>query len=60
MPTDILNLHAHTILGSTESEHNYHTKAETAQDFTQTPKNKMACNLHAIFKSRIFSDHPAF
>lgn len=30
MPSNILNLRAYTILGSTESEHDYHIKAETA------------------------------
>lgn len=34
MPSNILNLRAYTILGSTESEHDYHIKAETASPLT--------------------------
>lgn len=37
MPSNILNLRAYTVLGSTEAEHDYHIKAETAVPLTVCP-----------------------
>lgn len=37
MPTNILNLRAYTILGGTESDHDYHIKAETSAPLTVCP-----------------------